>query len=47
VVDVDIATEKARVKVCVDGAEATLFARTDSWINGTSIPGQAESLDVL
>ena len=39
-VDVDTATEKAWVKVCVDGAEATLFARTDSWINGTNIPGK-------
>jgi cyclohexanone monooxygenase len=39
-VEVDSATEKAWVKVCVEGAEGTLFARTDSWINGTNIPGK-------
>jgi cyclohexanone monooxygenase len=43
VVDVNTATEKAWVKVCVDGAEATLFARTDSWINGTNIPGKPKA----
>ena len=39
-VDVSPETEKAWVKVCVDGAAGTLFARTDSWINGTNIPGK-------
>jgi cyclohexanone monooxygenase len=40
VVEVDSETEKAWVKVCVEGAAGTLFARTDSWINGTNIPGK-------
>jgi cyclohexanone monooxygenase len=39
-VEVSHETEKAWVKVCADGAAATLFARTDSWINGTNIPGK-------
>jgi cyclohexanone monooxygenase len=39
-VEVSPKTEKAWVKVCVDGAAGTLFARTDSWINGTNIPGK-------
>jgi cation diffusion facilitator CzcD-associated flavoprotein CzcO len=39
-VEVDPAVEQAWVKTCVAGAEATLFAQTDSWINGTNIPGK-------
>jgi cyclohexanone monooxygenase len=39
-VDVSPETEKAWVKMCVDGVAGTLFARTDSWINGANIPGK-------
>ena len=39
-VEVDASAEKAWVRTCVEGAAGTLFAVTDSWINGTNIPGK-------
>ena len=42
-VDVDASTEKAWVQTCREGAQQTLFAQTDSWINGTNIPGKPKA----
>jgi cyclohexanone monooxygenase len=38
--DVDRAAEAAWVERCREGMAATLFARTDSWINGANVPGK-------
>ncbi len=43
VVDTDEAAERAWVEKCQEQMAGTLFAVTDSWINGTNVPGKPRS----